>query len=541
MAICQIPIQFTHSVDSNDYIFYFIILNNKRNFKRSRFDRKYEDASTAKRTSSSNYRGSSNNYNSDKGSTGTSSIDSVSYSSSRAASRPSPERKSFAPKPYRGGSTSYSSNRSTGDSSNSGSSYGRRGGNFERSMNRDRYPRGGGTRDNARPFYNDRPVRPFGRGRMDNKNLDQIIRFIKDSINKPKVVVEVKEEEKFVADIKDFVTDSGLLKNLTQKGFTKATPIQAKSIPVIREGKDILGLANTGTGKTAAYLIPLIEECLKNRAKTLILVPTRELAIQIKNEIYLFTKDMPIKSEIVIGGADMYRQIQNLKRNPDFVVGTPGRIKDQKQRGHINIKNYDNIVLDEADRMLDMGFIGEIKDLLKERKADVQSLFFSATMDKKVAMLINEFCKKYETIEISAQKVTDLIEQKIVTYDDEGAKMDKVADILKDPEFGKSIIFVNTKHRADKLMKHLNEYGLRTDALHGDKSQNLRQRIMRNYKENRFDHLIATDVAARGIDVKDVTHVINYDVPATVEDYIHRVGRTGRAGKLGIALTLIKA
>lgn len=541
MAIRQIPIQFTHSVDSNDYIFYFIILNNKRNFKRSRFDRKYEDSSSAPRTSGSNYRGSSNNYNSDKASTGTSSTDSVSYSSSRATSRPAPERKSFEPKPYRGGSTSYSSNRSTGDSSNSGSSYGRRGGNAERSMNRDRYPRAGGTRDNARPFYNDRPVRPYGRGRMDNKNLDQIIRFIKDSVNKPKVIVEVKEEEKFVGEIKDFVTDSGLLRNLTQKGFTKATPIQAMSIPVIREGKDILGLANTGTGKTAAYLIPLIEECLKNRAKTLILVPTRELAIQIKNEIYLFTRDMPIKSEIVIGGADMYRQIQNLKRNPDFVVGTPGRIKDQKQRGHINIKNYDNIVLDEADRMLDMGFIGEIKDLLKERKSDVQSLFFSATMDKKVAMLIKEFCKSYETIEISAQKVTDLIEQKIVTYEDEGAKMDKVADILKDPEFGKSIIFVNTKHRADKLMKHLNEYGLRTDALHGDKSQNLRQRIMRNYKESRFDHLIATDVAARGIDVKDVTHVINYDVPATVEDYIHRVGRTGRAGKLGIALTLIKA
>jgi len=517
-------------------------LNNKRNFKRSRFDRKYEDSSSAPRTPSSNYQGSSNNYNSDKAPTGPSSnTNSVSYSSSRAASRPSPERRSFAPKPYRGGSSSYSSNRSTGDSSNSSSEYGRRGGNFERSMNRDRYPRAGGTRDNARPFYNDRPVRPYGRGRMDSKNTDQIIRFIKDAINKPKpAVVAVTEDEKYVGDIKDLVTDSTLLRNLTAKGFTRSTPIQAKSIPVIREGKDILGLANTGTGKTAAYLIPLIEETLRNRAKTLILVPTRELAIQIKNEIYLFTRDMPIKSEIIIGGADMYRQIQNLKRNPEFVVGTPGRIKDQKQRGHINIKNYDNIVLDEADRMLDMGFINEIKDLLKERKADVQSLFFSATMDRKVAMLINEFCKSYETIEISQQKVTDLIEQKIVTFESEDAKMDKVVELLNDPEFGKSIIFVNTKHRADKLMKFLNEGGLKTDALHGDKSQNLRQRIMRNYKENRFDHLIATDVAARGIDVKDVTHVINYDVPATVEDYIHRVGRTGRAGKVGIAVTLIR-
>jgi superfamily II DNA/RNA helicase len=375
---------------------------------------------------------------------------------------------------------------------------------------------------------------------MDNKNLGEIIRFIKASVAQPKTNVEVKEEDKFVGEIKDFVTSKDLFRNLTNKGFTKATPIQAKSIPVIREGKDILGLANTGTGKTAAYLIPLIEKTLKDRSKTLILVPTRELAIQIKNEIYLFTKDMPVRSEIVIGGADMYRQIQNLRRNPDFVVGTPGRIKDQKQRGHINIKNYDNIVLDEADRMLDMGFINEIKDLLKEKKPTVQSLFFSATMDRKVAMLINEFCKAYETIEISQQKVTDLIDQKILNFKDDEEKSELMQSLLGGEDFGKSIIFVNTKHRADKLMKQLNDMGFRTDALHGDKSQNLRQRIMRNYKENKFDHLIATDVAARGIDVKDVTHVINYDVPSTVEDYIHRVGRTGRAGKVGVAITLIK-
>ncbi len=498
-------------------------MNNKRNFKRSRFDRTYKDSS-APRNSSSNKRDSTNY------------LGDVTYSSSRRA-KPAFDKKSRGSdsRPYRGGTSSYAVNRSENTQKESFNSNPSR---IDRSLNRDRYPRSNGRFGESRGrFGGNRPVRPYGRGRMDNKNLDEIIRFIKSSVNKPKAI-EVKEEEKFVGEIQDVVTEKALLKNLLNKGFTKTTPIQAKAIPVIREGKDILGLANTGTGKTAAYLIPLIEETLKKRTKTLILVPTRELAIQIKNEIYLFTKDMPIRSEIIIGGADMYRQIQNLRRNPDFVVGTPGRIKDQKQRGNIVISNYDNIVLDEADRMLDMGFITEIKDLLKERKADVQSLFFSATMDKKVALLINEFCKAYSTIEISQQKVTDLIDQKIVTFKDDEAKMEKVEELLGN--FDKSIIFVNTKHRADKLMKHLNEKGFRTDALHGDKSQNLRQRIMRNYKDNRFDHLIATDVAARGIDVKDVSHVLNYDVPATVEDYIHRVGRTGRAGKVGIAVTLIR-
>jgi len=500
-------------------------LNNKRNFKKSRFDRTFRESSSAPRSSSSNKRDSNNN------------ASDLTYSSSRRP-RPSFDNKSSGSTttPYRGGSSSYASNRQ--ETTTQKESYNSNPSRFDRSLNRDRYPRSsGGYGEQRSRFGGNRPVRSFGRGRMDNRNLDEIIRFIKTSVNKPKEI-EVKEDEKFVGSIEDVVTDKYLLKNLISKGFTKSTPIQAQAIPIIREGKDILGLANTGTGKTAAYLIPLIEESLKNKTKTLILVPTRELAIQIKNEIYLFTKDMPIRSEIIIGGADMYRQIQNLKRNPEFVVGTPGRIKDQKQRGHLNIKNYDNIVLDEADRMLDMGFITEIKDLLRERKSDVQSLFFSATMDKKVAMLINEFCKSYTTIEISQQKVTDLIEQKIVTFENDDSKMEKVEELLAD--FEKSIIFVNTKHRADKLMKHLNERGFKTDALHGDKSQNLRQRIMRNYKENRFDHLIATDVAARGIDVKDVSHVLNYDVPATVEDYIHRVGRTGRAGKVGIAVTLVK-
>lgn len=472
--------------------------------RRSRFDNPYKESSSRPA------------YQPKKSGFGNSNMDGLSYSSSRRAPRKSTGES------YRGGTTSRTVDKDS---------------KFDSQFNRSRFPRNNGYR-NSRSYGGNRSIRPYGRGRMDNKNLDQIVRFIKDSVNKPKTNTQVKEEEKFVGEINDFVINKALLKNLLAKGFTKVTPIQSKSIPVIRDGKDILGLANTGTGKTAAYLIPLIEESIQKRTKTLILVPTRELAIQIKNEIYLFTKDMPIKSEIVIGGADMYRQIHNLKRNPDFVVGTPGRIKDQKQRGHINIKNYDNIVLDEADRMLDMGFINEIKDLLKERKSDVQSLFFSATMDKKVALLINEFCKSYETIEISQQKVTDLIDQKIVTFKDDESKMTVVEDLLND--FSKSIIFVNTKHRADKLMKQLNEKGFRTDALHGDKSQNVRQKIMRNYKDNRFDHLIATDVAARGIDVKDVSHVLNYDVPATVEDYIHRVGRTGRAGKVGIAVTLIK-
>lgn len=485
-------------------------MKNRRNFKRSRFDKPFRESSSAERTYSSQ-NNSSNRQTSFGG---------LTYSSSRKG------EKQQGAEPFRGGAQSSTPRRE----------YPRKTQNYERDMNRDRFPR---QRNDYGSRFG-RAVRPYGRGRMDNKNLDQIIRFIKESANKPKSNTVEVGEEKFIGEIKALVENASLLKNLTSKGFTQATPIQHKAIPVVRQGKDILGLANTGTGKTAAYLIPLIEKSLKNRTRTLILVPTRELAIQIKNEIYLFTKDMPIKSEIVIGGADMYRQIQNLKRNPDFVVGTPGRIKDQKQRGHINIKHFDSIVLDEADRMLDMGFITEIKDLLKERKENVQSLFFSATMDKKVAMLINEFCKSYETIEISTQKVTDLVEQRIVGFKDDEDKMLQVETLLSSEEFSKSIIFVNTKHRADKLMKHLNEKGFRTDALHGDKSQNLRQRIMRNYKENKFDHLIATDVAARGIDVKDISHVLNYDVPATVEDYIHRVGRTGRAGKLGIAITLVK-
>lgn len=465
-------------------------MKNRRNFRRSRFDRKFVEPSYG----SEPKRANSSTQNFSKKTEGNFTPRSRS-SSTKTLERPYDDKGSYQRRSYRSGKSS------------------------QHSFNR--------------------PVRAYGRSRLENRNFDEIIRFIKSSVSKPKTLV-VKESSEPVAKINELVLDNGLLKNLLEKGFSNATPIQTKSIPVVRSGKDILGLANTGTGKTAAYLIPLIENALKSRKKTLILVPTRELAIQIKNEIYLFTKFLPIKSEIVIGGADMYRQIQNLRRNPDFVVGTPGRIKDQKQRGNINIKSYDHIVLDEADRMLDMGFIGEIKELLKERKENVQSLFFSATMDKKVALLINEFCKNYTTIEIEQQKVTDLIDQKIVGYQSEDSKSEKLEELLKDSEIEKSIIFVNTKHRADKLMKQLNAAGFSTDALHGDKSQNVRQKIMRNYKEGRFNHLIATDVAARGIDVKDVTHVINYDVPATVEDYIHRVGRTGRAGKVGVAITLIR-
>jgi superfamily II DNA/RNA helicase len=327
---------------------------------------------------------------------------------------------------------------------------------------------------------------------------------------------------------------------LAHKKFTTPTPIQDQAIPELLLGKDMIGLANTGTGKTGAFLLPTIEKIHKNpKSKCLILAPTRELATQIDAEFRQFAFGMKMFSTVCVGGMPIGRQIRSLGMLNHLVIGTPGRIKDLIERGVLMLDQYDTIVLDECDRMLDMGFIDDIKTILKQLPEKRQSLFFSATMPPAIRTLMAQFSRSPITVDIKTGTTTKNIAQDVVRVAPGEDKFAKLENLLKEPGMDKVIIFAETKRSVDQLSRELKSKGFRVGCLHGDKRQRERDRTLADFKGHSTNILIATDVAARGIDVKDVSHVINYTVPQSYEDYTHRIGRTGRAGKIGKALTFV--
>lgn len=358
-------------------------------------------------------------------------------------------------------------------------------------------------------------------------------RFIKKACGV--VVDEIEVQNSF----DDFGFCPQLKHNLDSRSYRVPTPIQDQSIPHVLKGRDLIGLANTGTGKTAAFLLPLIEKCFADRSKkVLIIAPTRELAQQINEEFRKFSAQMGLYSAVCVGGMPIYRQIDCLRRRFNFVIGTPGRLKDLKERGEINFSVFDFVVLDEIDRMLDMGFVDEIKRILGELPDNRQSLFFSATLPEKIKFLVSQFLKDPVSIQVSTGNTAKNVDQDIVRVAGH-QKFDKLKDLLISEGLEKVLIFSETKREVEKLTGDLLKDGFKADSIHGDKRQSQRQKALAKFKENHVQILVATDVAARGLDIDNVTHVINYTVPQTYDDYVHRIGRTGRADKKGFALTFV--
>ncbi len=383
---------------------------------------------------------------------------------------------------------------------------------------------------------NDSRKRFFGKRNGPGKQDDiEISRYIRKSVERT-----VKEEYIPKNRFSDLNINTNLKNNILSRGFAEPTPIQDQAIPVILEGKDILGIANTGTGKTASFLIPLIEKILKDKnEKVLIMAPTRELALQIIDELKLFSKSLGIYSAVCIGGSGIRNQIFALRKNPNFVVGTPGRLKDLVNRKCLNLSGFSNVVLDEVDRMLDMGFVNDIKHLVSLLPTKRQSLFFSATISREADNLIKGFLNNPVKISVKSGDTAENIDQDIVRVKDKSKKIESLHDLLIKDEFKKVLIFGRTKRGVEGLSKMLQERGFKAGSIHGNKSQAQREKVLKLFKINQIQTLVATDVAARGLDIADITHVINYDPPATYDDYIHRIGRTGRANKTGKALTFI--
>jgi ATP-dependent RNA helicase RhlE len=332
-----------------------------------------------------------------------------------------------------------------------------------------------------------------------------------------------------------------LKRNVLDHGYTKTTPIQEQTIPDILNGRDIIGIANTGTGKTAAFLVPLIDKVYKDRnERVLIITPTRELAVQINDELKIFDRGMGMETALIIGGANMRRQIYTLRHNPQFVIGTPGRLMDLLERRILNLSLFQNIVLDEVDRMVDIGFLKTVHEIITRLPKNRQSLFFSATVDGKTRDILRDFVSNPVTVSVKNEDTAENIDQDVIKIGNKDEKVNILHDLLILEEFRKVLVFGRTKWGMEKLSKNLVERGFRVAAIHGNKSQNQRQRALDDFRDNRIHILLATDVVSRGIDVDDITHVINYDAPESYEDYIHRIGRTGRAGKKGVALTFVE-
>ena len=382
-----------------------------------------------------------------------------------------------------------------------------------------------------------RPISRFGAPRKAKRFGDDINPAL--FIKKACPVVKIEEVE-VNHQLNEFGFSETLYRNIQNKGYLKPTKIQDDVMPAVMEGRDVLGIANTGTGKTAAYALPLIQMIVKNPQKRiLIMAPTRELAMQIKQEFRSFTFDMKVYISLAIGGAYLREQVMEIRRDPHIIVGTPGRIKDLGDRRVINFAQMDTLVLDEVDRMLDMGFIDDIRKILEKIPADRQTLFFSATVDRKIEGLVNSFLNNPVRISIKTQESSDHVEQNVVMVN-RNNKEDILMNLLGKSDFKKVLVFGGTKRIVEKISNDLLDNGFKAGSLHGDKPQHKRQATLRMFKENQINILVATDVAARGLDVKDITHVINYDKPNNYEDYIHRIGRTGRGDATGMALTFVE-
>ncbi|SIT96993.1 ATP-dependent RNA helicase RhlE [Epilithonimonas bovis DSM 19482] len=335
-----------------------------------------------------------------------------------------------------------------------------------------------------------------------------------------------------------------ILDALKTKGYEQPTPIQQKAIPPILEGKDLLGSAQTGTGKTAAFAIPILQnltnkDVSRNQIKALILTPTRELAIQIQDNFQDYSTNLKLKSMVIFGGVKQHQQEQQLKRGVDILIATPGRLLDFISQGIIKLHHLEIFVLDEADRMLDMGFVHDVKRILKLIPAKRQNLFFSATMPKEIAKLASEILVNPVRVEVAPVSSTaDTIQQSIyfVEKDD---KTDLLIHLLEDPKLDQVLVFSRTKHGADKIARKLHQSKISAEAIHGNKSQNARQNALNNFKSKKTRVLVATDIAARGIDIDELKYVVNYELSDVSETYVHRIGRTGRAGAEGTSFSFV--
>lgn len=340
----------------------------------------------------------------------------------------------------------------------------------------------------------------------------------------------------------DFNLNELLLTNLETKGLIKPSPIQDQSIPVILEGKDVIGIAATGTGKTAAFLVPMVQKVMAEKGqKVMILAPTRELALQVQKELFAIAKGSKLFSCAAVGGMPIYNQIRQLQLGVQFVVGTPGRVQDLIERGKIKMSEFQNIVLDEADRMLDMGFVDDMRAILGAMPEDKQGLFFSATFETKVKALCNTFLRDPVTVAVKTRDTSGSVEQDVVRVPRSAKKADHLHEILKDEGATKVLVFRQTKRSVDELHEDLIGRGVKSVGLHGDMRNFERNRAVDALSRGTVQVLIATDVAARGLDIKDISHVINFDLPNDYDTYVHRIGRTGRGQAKGIALTFVNA
>ena len=409
-------------------------------------------------------------------------------------------------------------------------------GNFSQGRRSSRPSAFGGS-SNGRKSYHTSSNSSGSRNRSTKRRFGQTIdpkRFVKAA--KP---VEQKDYVPTHA-FSDFAFNDTIKANLESRNYTAPSQVQDHAIQPALDGKDVIGIANTGTGKTAAFLLPTLNKLMANRGeKVLILAPTRELALQIQEESRAFAKGGRLFDVLLIGGTPMNRQLRDLQRRPEIIIGTPGRVKDHMERGTLKLHDVKTIVLDEVDRMLDMGFINDIREILSQLPKDRQSLFFSATLSPTIEALIGTFTDQPTTIMARTSETSDNVEQSIVHYFEKTDKLDKLHDLLNKQDVDRTLIFCETKRSTEALSKELVIRGFTSDAMHGNKSQSQRQRALKKFKDGHVTILVATDVAARGIDVDNISHVINYDIPQTYDDYTHRIGRTGRAGTTGNAVTFV--
>lgn len=369
----------------------------------------------------------------------------------------------------------------------------------------------------------------------------------KQSIHPSKFINKTAKEVELVHyepkhQFTDFALNTVLQDNLASLKFTSPSAIQDQAIPTALSGRDVIGLANTGTGKTAAFLLPILEKLNgdERRNSVLIMAPTRELAQQIDDEFKRFSRGLRLFSAVCVGGMNIERQIRDLKRQPHVIIGTPGRLKDLINRRALRLNQINTFVLDEADRMLDMGFIADIRFVAQLIPTDRQTLCFSATMTPNIAALIQDFMQDPETVSVRTSETSDHVEQDVVEAYDKVHKLEVLNELLSQEEFEKVLVFGETKFGVQRLADALSKSGIPAEAIHGNKSQSQRQRALNAFKANKVNVLVATDVAARGLDIPNVSHVINFDQPNTYDDYVHRIGRTGRGGKTGKALTFVE-
>jgi superfamily II DNA/RNA helicase len=432
---------------------------------------------------------------------------------------------------------------SSNDSRNSTSSRSPRFPARDRSYSSDRsdregYAPRGGVRGPSRGGFS-----PRGNGGRPAFNAKR--GFKKDFIDEKLFInkqVAVSEAAEYVA--KHAFTDFGIAEmlsaNLTAKGLARPSAIQDQAIPVALEGKDVIGIASTGTGKTAAFLIPLINKLVADKDhKIMILTPTRELALQVEAEFVAFTRGMKLFSVSCVGGAPIMRQIKELELGVHAVIGTPGRVKDLIERGKIKMEYFDSIVLDEADRMLDMGFIDDMRTILGMMPKTKQGLFFSATFSPEIKRLCTDFLKDPVTISIKSRDTASSVMQDVVRANGDAEKIEALHEILSKPEYSKVLIFREMKRHVDGLADELKARGFQALALHGDMHNRERERAVKALATGKVQVVIATDVAARGLDINDISLVVNYDIPNNYDTYVHRIGRTGRGTKLGHALTFV--